>query len=391
MNAAVQVYLDSSAYSNLSAGGRFHDLLPDLTRLRDSGLAQFRFSIVHILEAVATDRQYLSASASRLDVMRQICGPFCLIDPYKIWRLETTSRPTRSRIHRNDGWWLPIDQEVEIDFPDPKKIVEDELQKSDLNRKARRQLAALLFTKTGKLTPRAMEMALSGAGDFATSLSEKYPLSPEVRVLAIQASVGRIPVAMFMQRLKSSLAGLNEFHNWYDLKWEEMAPCFAWLRKRGNALVELLHDSRALLQELRERSSRRGISEERLDQLNIENSRRAEVQILERVVAHLRSEVSDASDGAGTWEQSPGMRSNLSLAWFNFMRTILPVRGARGAKESDFGDTLHATYLPYVDVFHTDAHAASHLKNVAPRFGTQVFSRLEDLFTIVENFGGKAG
>lgn len=218
---------------------------------------------------------------------------------------------------------MPFDRDVEIDVPDARKIIEDELTNAGLNRKERRHRAALPFTKAGGLTPLAIQMALGAASAFAKNLGEKYPLSLEAREMAIQAAVGKIPAAEFGRQLTNSLARLSEFQRWHELKWEEMAPSLAWLRERGDAQVELLRGLRGRLDEIREKGRSSGLSEVQLHKLNEKSPRTAETKILERVMERVRAEVPNANNGAGTWEQSPGLRSNLSLACHTFNRNCI--------------------------------------------------------------------
>ena len=92
----LQIYLDSSDFSNLSSPNCESNLLrieEQLIKWQNAGLIEMRFSYVHIIEASPTRREDIDVAAARLQKIRELCGTKCFISTLSIidQEVNTTS------------------------------------------------------------------------------------------------------------------------------------------------------------------------------------------------------------------------------------------------------------------------------------------------------------
>lgn len=65
------------------------------------------------------------------------------------------------------------------------------------------------------------------------------------------------------------------------------------------------------------------------------------------------------------------------------VHNFTPNASLRQAKLSDVGDLLHATYLPYADIFRTDGCFGGLIRKHGEKFGTQVVSNFDQLIPAI--------
>jgi hypothetical protein len=116
MDAPLQVYLDSSDYSRLSASrldATMAATKAQLLHLRDAGICEYRYSYVHILEMAPVNVAAIDASERRLGLAQELCGVKCLYPTDELLRRELAiaMKPAhgsgKALARSDDAEWLP--------------------------------------------------------------------------------------------------------------------------------------------------------------------------------------------------------------------------------------------------------------------------------------------
>ena len=144
----VQVYLDSSDFSNLShADGRgpFVDVERQLLEWREAGLIELRFSFAHIAELAPVEPQHIDYSRARAECVARLCGAKTLVAPGDIFEREVHAFISRGVWPRasaliDDGNWMPASFLENIDLPSIPELVVEAASSEPLNRAMRRKL-----------------------------------------------------------------------------------------------------------------------------------------------------------------------------------------------------------------------------------------------------------
>ena len=116
MDAPLQVYLDSSDYSRLSAtrlDATMAATKAQLFHLRDAGICEYRYSYVHILEMAPVDVAAIAASERRLGLAQELCGMKCLYPTDELLKrelaiaLKPAHGSDKALARSDDAEWLP--------------------------------------------------------------------------------------------------------------------------------------------------------------------------------------------------------------------------------------------------------------------------------------------
>jgi len=352
----VQVYLDSSDFSNLGKSENA-GLLKNLFEYRANGLVEYRFSIVHVLEGVAVTPQYIEASRARFETMTKLCGMKCLIPPFEVIIREFGS--SNFTPFSDDGEWFSLDNMDDFEIPSFVETCKEMLEDPSLNRQQRRALAKQVFNSKGQLTPLAVKRLGSRPQDLIRDFSERYPLSEIGINLVLDVAMGKGSKASVIRELKDSILILNSFNEWPRRRWEEMRPILEWLRKQGSKLQSMLAQIKANVDVVIEKSKAHGMTE-----LEIENKlKELDKKLLNELprillkALRVQAEAFDSISG----DRTPALMTFCAFAASLARASSIVPKNHRNSKQSDFGDLLHSVYLPYVDLYRTDAFAGSQL------------------------------
>lgn len=353
----VQVYLDSSDFSNLCRLEN-NGLLNKLLEYRALGLVEYRFSIVHVLEGVAVTREYIEESRGRFEIMTELCGTQCLIPPFELIKLE--AEPLEFSPFGENGEWLPLDKLDDLEIPSFVQTCKELLEEPGLNRQQRRVLAKQIFNSKGQLTPLAIKQLGNRPQELIRDFSERYPLSEAGINLVLNAAMGQASRQSVIQELKNSILLLNSFNEWPSKKWEEMRPILEWLRKQGSKLQSMLTQMKSQVDGVTEKSMALGMTEFEV----AKNLKELDKKLMRELPRILLKALRVSAEAVSTisWERTPALMTVCGFAASLTRASSFAVRNHRSSKQSDFGDLLHSTYLPYVDLYRTDGFAGSQLR-----------------------------
>lgn len=375
----IQVYLDSSDFSNMSISNR----TPEADGIRrfliekvHCGKIEIRFSAVHLMEAAARDQQYLSNSRERFSFIRELCGDRCFIDPFSLMTDEAQGKATTKAEgypSRDDGIWLPSIEDIKHDIPDLKATLLEELDRAPINRSQRRHLTRKLIGKDGTLSTQALQMLNARPEALLSNLSKKYPLNNEGIGIVLDALTGKIPRSKIDEQFRNLLANISRFHEWHEKSWKEISPMMDWLRQHGRRLEQLIIAQHQVFEGLRGRAAAAGL--DRATVLELESKARSRLQLA--IPKAIRRGVVGEPDGI--CHTGPSLDLFCAVLTIVAMNTVFSGGNPRKPRSSDFGDALHAVYLPYVDVFRADSYMSSVLHGINETGNAIIVSKLAQL------------
>lgn len=377
MDRPLQIYLDSSDFSNLCRVENAQ-ILKKLMDFSSSGDVEFRFSVVHILEGVAVNQQYLEASKSRFEVMNGLCGRKCFVPPFEIMRREAEESASWVP-YRDNGEWFPFDNLDDLEIPTYVQTCRELLADSALNRLQRRALSKQIFDGRGRLTSHALKYLGNRPKELLRDFAERYPISEKTVSLLLEAAMGRASREAAILALKDSILVLESFNEWPRKKWEEMRPVLEWLRKEGVKLQAMLDNVKTIANNAVDKSKALGLSDDGISKKLGELAEQLRSDLPGIVLRALGVDASATSAA-----NSPSLTVFSGYAVELTRASSMTLKNNRVSKQSDFGDLLHSVYLPHVDVYRTDGFAGALLKGLLVDKAQRIVTSLESLPGVIE-------
>ena len=426
MNRPLQLYLDSSDYSTFGdvkdgkASAEVEARYRTLQRYIEQGDIECRYSALHIVEAAPIEQDYIDKAASRLSVMRDLCGkkvflgPFDLVIPDVLSAYldeeSPLSRPVeRRRFHaRNDrGHWLPSGEsqfaELQHDLKrmigSPYKFAlsnDEEMAKIKDDPELMRRLR--LATSTPLARTQFRQLIVSNWPEFYAKLKEEVLASDEDSQLWLAFVLGNVSSEQLMERWMESLSDLPRIAPMIGsrsgrvfsglTKWfrdgsgklgDVMLPALQMQKRMrsGEFSPELSEYTRALQKDLsKEFRSDREASEIARAKATITNPEFKAAQYGKKLPSK-RAIITNETLLA----QSASVRGMTEVITAYFAKAVSAHEMPRKSEKlsSDVGDVLHASYIPYCDVFRCDSFSESYLASVAKMFGTTVVPKQSTL------------
>lgn len=387
---SIQVYLDSSDYSTLSGvdcnqNVKLATVREQLFDLRDSGVCEFRYSYVHIIEMTPIDQASLTFAKARLGLLQALCGKKCFLPTDILDReellaaLKNLSADTASgkKIEaKNDaGFWLPGG----FDFLE--KHADGIVKTIDGVRKT--------AAKKGLRDQRKINFAIQSLiGTQLDAYAEMLPINAAMKQKLLFKAVGQMSKSFGIEILREGFTDFPLFADWAVSS--EVGRKFAGLlRTRAQLPLEGVEKIRAMLHELKLTSANDRIGMQKgvaamnqgFDSATSEYQRafvdKTVSQSLEYFEAHgfTQSEISRIDM---LKLSLPRLNTHIALYEENFRRNSTTERNLAAAK-SDMGDILHANYLPYVNIIRADKFSSGVCKQLADDFCVHVVSDLLSL------------
>jgi hypothetical protein len=262
--------------------------------------------------------------------------------------------------------------------------IEKHLRSQGLNHEQRRVAMRHLFREDGpRLAYRQLVERSSLLGDLEELLS-KYPMRP-----ADARTIWRYVAGLASREAADSafLASLRDprwMMRWFDANHSTLSPVVTWLRAPAHEFAENLTTSlqplRAIAHEMRLHAASNILVphlERRLTDLWA-------ALPLQFINAALKAVLPDAPPLART-ELRDSACPGLQVTAEAILGTVRDAvsRQPRPIADSDFGDVMHATYAPYVDVFRADGYMAQHIRRGLGNRKTVVVGDLRELPTVL--------
>ncbi|OLF52957.1 hypothetical protein [Pseudomonas chlororaphis] len=363
------VYLDSSDFSDLSnpQGNRERALAIKgrLEAWSEARQIEIRYSMTHIMEALAVDEKALEFAGLRLACIQELCGTKVLMDAITLMTHELSS-VENPQVFDDEGGWFPLAVVAH-------KWQRENAEGTALNRQERRQLAAKL-------------RASRPTFDLAASLDELSASFPFKRESAADILKNPYGFEVFQRALNDSLKDLNHLFAWHRAHWNRSTEFSGLLRASGAELGSLVSEGAQQAGERYRELTELGIPEQEIDQ-RIQSLAK---QVCEEAPQRLIDAFSDdlaprAAPIHASLDKTPALFVLSKLVAHLVKSSVLPRKQARTPKTSDLGDVLHALYLPYVDFFRADAATAHAINNQHFGLPVTLVTSLDKLIEAIEN------
>ena len=388
MSKPLIVYLDSSDYSIFSDDSKrspeIIKIESQLLKLRDENKIELRFSHINVIEAAPTKPEDKLSSLKRLQTIKKFCGQKCLASYVLILENEIEFLRKQKTISvqfnvlNENGIWFP-------DFADIKEFsciaedIKEEISKIP-DRKKRRIAERKFFNANGSVK-NASAFLKGSAESFAENICSKYPILEKDAKLAAESYFRNGSMTKFIQSFSKSLSNLEILSDWYALSWDDATQLSSFLREIGEDLLISLGQLRDKSIELTNHYKLEGLNDTQIKNKMNESFDGLLNSLPNSILNRLNKNHASISNQVN-WNLCPSLFTittlSVHLAKLNSLTKRKP-------KTSDLGDILHASYLPYVDIFRADANTTSIIEQAKLPFKTRVVSKLIDLPSDIEN------
>ncbi len=386
-----KVYLDSSDFSTLSSRQLNEENRQTLEQLiswvEGSKIICF-FSGTHLSEMAPLDSDHHDAAERRADLVVKLCRRNAMISIDRLFAQELSHAIDDRPINpfSSEGQWYP--DGVEDCLPDVDTQLTDALNESIAELKGNRQekrRAKRLLMKKGQPRKAVLEAtkANAAAGPLDQIL-EKYPMRPsDARVLSryIAGLVSREEASMaFIESLRDP----SWMMRWFGKAHDQMNPFIQMIRGPAAEILESANKMAELAVLLRQPES---VGSD-MARLLLSAPHWKEEQ--DRILLNIARRISKVLAGIEGIDLSIERLDDCCPGFTTCVRSSLDVirhttsETPRKGKLSDFPDSLHAAYAPYVDFFRADAFMSGHVKKLTKNHSVQVIPKLKELVPAIQ-------
>lgn len=398
----IRVFLDSADYSILSDEKR---CTPQLERLRekliqwaDSGDVEFWYSGTLLSEMAPLDSQYADASIARTDLLVRLCKTQALISFDRILQQELqnlgggTLETASLAVHSYSGDWFPELTDVisPVSWLESIRELDTTAKQHGLNREARRKLQKQLFKKG---QPKNAMRELLAKQDIALAeILKLYPMREQDALVLGHYVAGEATARQAEEAFLASLRDPSWMIRWFHNHADKLSSFTDWVRGSSASMLQMIQQVsedvttlKTKYEELRETGTALSIAPlvpavdtawwlGQQDKLVVSLANRLAARLCETLLEeHTPADVDRLAPSLATC-----IRVIHSSTW-NSAGT-----SARQPKKSDWADSLHAMYAPYVDIFRTDSYMAPIVQEKVKKYGTSVVAKIGNLAENIE-------
>lgn len=398
---ALQVYLDSSDYSDLSESmlDSKHPnarIFQKLCWYVDQGIIEIRFSAVHVIEIAHLDESSRNWALHRARCIQRLTGGKCFRFWSEIPVIECfnlmTNRPIYEDVYVNNGSWHPDFSDVAYAF---RRLTIDEFKKvvidGSLNRK-QRKANERIYIRNGHLSAEGIRALQVNRKELLDEVSRQFPLSEKFYKddLMLKYAAGKVSAEEIIEEISIVFRDIEKFIGWtYDTRDSER-KIVSWLRSHGKEMASSIEAQRAKINDAyaegmitSEQKKTILLSIERMIP-DLRSNRLDEVKVsIKDLYPTFRCTGSQWSDVQGSeFGSIPSMDSYIMVYFEHFRRNLKMNRKLKG---SDAADLFHLAHLPYCDLFRADSDTAETVKKMAAAYNTRVVSKLRNLPDQIEH------
>ncbi|QDZ28698.1 hypothetical protein [Noviherbaspirillum sp. UKPF54] len=388
---ALRVYLDSSDFSVLSDPGKES---VELAAIRErlagwarSGEVDFRYSAAHIIEMSPLRAEHTEAAERRAELLFQLCGTKTLISFDLLLQKELEAMGGSGSVvpFSDNGEWFPelTDLMSPVSWADNIKSIGVQLKELGANRALRRQQMRAHF-KDGKPRAKTLDTLSEQQSAGLKEMMKLYPMRPADAKVLSDYVLGRASAAEADEAFLSSLRDPRWMIRWFHNHSEALSPVIDWLRAPSQNVCATLSNATEAALNFRKVWERVGDTSGVPPGLDARAKLEMQASILNRIARQFSKASDNETDNdLDTFARyAPGItvciKSLVTSAWNSFaMKPRVP-------KPSDFVDTIHAMYSPYVDVFRTDSYMAPIIASNLNKKGATVVGKLKDVIGVID-------
>lgn len=389
------VYLDTSDFSNMSdprLGDEWKAERDALTLYVERGAIRCVFSQAHLVEIAPLERSLTELSVQKVDLLVALCSAFALPSLDRLLAGELTAlreaRPREIDVISPDGGWFPsLDGLIEV--PTTSHFSGDDITQAIAEyggTRAQRREAKRRLLKNGQPSPKFAQLLKTDRPVMGIQdVQRTYPMRDEDAQTFVEFIRGHASVSDAQRALEASLRDPRFMMRWFASKDVDVTKFTSWLRdssRQTKAAVERLAAAAIRVREV--------AMSQQSDLIQIlskaEWDRRADSMVAS-IAQRLADEFLPASPMPLPTECLTETCAGLNAMLRTFMDaawTATAEKTPRTPSSSDLGDSFHAMYAPYVDLFRPDRNMAPHVARHVEQYGTQVVPRLKQLIPAID-------
>jgi len=378
----IQVYLDSCDFSLLSEReGSSNEASLDeiylfLLRAREKGDIEIRYSSITILECIHLGPEHIEYALKRASMIEELSGGSAFVDISTL-HLESCldglgiKRGGRDRVKREHHQWYTDISPILTRY---EKIYVDKLNEIIKKRpkNTRKQLKNMMFSGRGKLSDFALERLTTVGNALERSFLEMFPMLngfPLQRVMT-QYLKRELSESEVTKRIGDVVFSPFNFTKWFVESIRGKTPSsLNRLREQGVSIVSSIESARADFEGMELKFIESGLSEKET-KIKLKSYRcpvnQIKKMLLDDIFNSKRALIEQCGVSKSKWDgQLKGVGANgvtaidlvSELLSEHITRKIHDKRGK--LLPSDFGDFMHCSYIPFVDIFRCDKRTAT--------------------------------
>ncbi len=350
------------------------------------------FSQAHLVEMAPLDRSRAELAVQKVDLLVSLCGCFALPSLDRLISGELMAlREERPRIHdviTDDGKWYPPIDDI-IANAGTKLFTPEEISDAiaqHAGNRAERRAAQKKLLKNGVSSPvRLPKLKAEDLDDAVLEVQKTYPMRNEDARTLARYMRGQASGTDAQRAFESSLRDPRFMMRWFASENTDVTQFTSWLRDPSLKMKAVVENFAAAAKRIRELPEDQR-SHVMPKTILAKNEWDSSADALTAKIAQLLADKFLPPPTLLQLEQLHQTCAGLST----MLRTFLDAAWAstteqpRAPSASDLGDSYHAMYSPYVDIFRPDSFMAPHIARHATRFGTQVVPKLRQLVPVIE-------
>lgn len=398
----VRVFLDSADYSTLSneklRTPQLDQLREKLIQWADSGDVEFWFSGTILSEMAPLESRYADASVARTDLLVRLCKTQALISPDRILHRELhnlragTLETSSQAIYSYSGDWFPEITDVisPVSWLESIRDFDATAKQHGLNREARRKLQRQFF-RNGRPTNTMCEVLAKQEIALAEIL-HMYPMREQDALVLRNYVAGKASGAQAEEAFLASLRDPSWMIRWFYNHADKLSPFTGWVRGSSDGILQMIQQVSGEVTTFKaqaEKLSETGIALGMSSQFPVVDTtwwlsqQDILVVALAKQLATRLYEISlEGHTSADVDRLAPSLATCIRVLHSSTWNSAGP--STRQPKKSDWVDSLHAMYAPYVDIFRTDSYMAPIVHEKVKKYGTVVVAKIGNLAEQIE-------
>ncbi|MGE6321224.1 hypothetical protein ACQKEF_13260 [Pseudomonas oryzihabitans] len=389
MKRPIVVYLDSCDYSNLSYSkldALQTEQLNALRAIKNYESVIFVYSGAHISEMSPLERKYADSALVRTRLMVELCGRSTMISYDRLMKAELKCLldldPKPVNVINNNGEWFPELGSLVSPLEELKlnKMMEDELDKKNLNRKARRMAKATMLKGSGFRGDYEKRFGKLDTGEVIS----RIPMRPDDAIVINRYLIGKATRKQADDAFLESLRDPTFMSQWFSSRYDQMSTITEWIRRPAQ---ELLNNCNQTLKDFSEKliglddaeraRAIKGVSGEGWRNYKMQGV----LNIVNKLLLWYWPGARLCVDVALIEKYCPGIWVCVNAFYDSIQKSI----GAKGRslKSSDFVDMIHSLYVPYVSFFRADRYMCGILQPLAKGFETRIVASSAELVPLL--------
>jgi hypothetical protein len=368
----VRVYLDTSDYSRFAdlerrPDGDLAEVLAYLRERTADGSIEVRFSAIHLFEFLK-DPSQRALALRKVKILEELCGERTFRSVGDVFRRESETLAEEpgiaADVSSDVGEWFP---ETDVTL-DREEIIRRLLESFPSIK--RRQLEAMLRKREAAAHLRMeLQKALPLWRVYDSDLLERF-LVGRVGAAEMAQSLARgfaRPSVLIAHYLEGSQNAIKFFGALIAMEQKIQTSLLKW-REVARELVRV------------ELAAGRDISDVRRQIKATLPTFAPEYLRLKDLPVNLQETLLQGHFAL----ELPGMSIHCSLVRAYLREVVYPANAMPELKESDAADILHATYLPYTDLYRTDGRFAALLRGLPAPTKDSIVAKARDLPVAIE-------